>query len=80
MLSVTKTMDTRMGFRCERTESKHKTLPKSLTLFAETFHKNNSLAVFLVHFLFENGLKVRVKSGLKIFRDHSARFGPFFVA
>jgi len=80
MLSVTKTIDTRMGFRRERTESKLKSLPKSLTPFAKKFYKNNSLAVFLVHFLFENGLKVRVKSGLKIFRNHSARFGSFFIA
>lgn len=65
MLSIMNTMDTRMGFRRERTETNHKTPPKSLSPFSDIYHKNNSLAVFLVHFLFENGLKIRVKSGLK---------------
>ena len=67
------------GFRRERPASYPLDDGAKAKIYQVTLNNTRRFRFCDSQFLFDNGGKTRVRTGLEILKGHSARFGPFFV-
>ena len=78
-LSPIKTKPTGGGFWRERPASYPLDDGAKAKIYQVTLNNTRRFRFCDSQFLFDNGGKTRVRTGLEILEGHSARFGPFFV-